>query len=110
MGIKLLSFRIAIALTTTLLILSPTTAIATDDDKTIDMSNLTCGEFEDLGRMEKMMSLMWLSGWMAQQQGDYSFTPDRGAMSDRKDALEAACENNENDLVMNRLIPRRGSN
>lgn len=125
MQFKLLSLRIAIALkdslavsklavgialTTTLAILAPTMASAADDDKSIDMSNLTCGEFQDLGKREKVMSLIWLSGWMAQEQGDFILTPDREAMSDRKDALEAACENNEGDLLINQLIPRLGKN
>ena len=103
MKFKLLSLRTAIALTTTLVIFSPVTVTASDDDKSIDMSNLTCEEFNDLGKTEKMMSLVWLSGWMAQQQNDFNFTPDRGVMSDFKDTLEAACENNETDLVINRL-------
>lgn len=104
MHLKLLSLRTAIALTITIAILSPASVIAQDDDKTIDMSNLTCGEFEDMGRMEKMMSLVWLSGWTAQQQGNTTFTPDRSAMGDRQDALEAACKDNEQALVIEQLL------
>lgn len=100
MQLKLLSFRTAIALTTTIAIWSPATVIAEDDNKSIDMSQLTCEEFEDLGRIEKMMSLVWLSGWTAQQKGKTTFTPDRGVMSERKDALEAVCEDNEKALVI----------
>lgn len=105
MHFQQLSLNIAIAFTMTLAILSPTMAGATDDnDQTIDMSSLTCGEFQELGRREKAMSLIWLSGWMAQQQGDFQFTPDRGVISERKDDLEKACENNDNGLVMNELL------
>ncbi|MEM6613506.1 MAG: HdeA/HdeB family chaperone [Cyanobacteria bacterium P01_C01_bin.72] len=104
MHLKLFSLRTAIALTTTIAILSPASVIAQDDDKTIDMLTLTCADFDDLGRMEKVMSLVWLSGWTAQQQGNTTFTPDRGAMRDRQDALKAACEDNEQALVMEQLL------
>ena len=105
MKLKSLSLRKAIALITAIVILSPAVVMAEDDDKTIDMSQLTCAEFDGLGRREKMMSLIWLSGWIAQQRGNFNFTPDRSAISDRKDALEDACENNEEDLVMKVLAP-----
>ena len=103
MQLKLLPFRTAIALSTAISILSPVTVIAGDEDKAIDMSQLTCGEFLDLGRKEKMMSLVWYSGWSAETKGDFIFTPDRGAMSERKDSLEGACENSQDDLVVNQL-------
>ncbi len=84
-------------------ILSPMIVTAADDDKQIDMSQLTCGEYLEMGRMEKMMSTVWYSGWVAEKKGDFIFTPDRGAMSERKDSLEDACQNSENDLVLNQL-------
>ena len=110
MQFRLLTSKIALALTTAIVILSSTTVTANDEEGAIDMAQLTCAEFKDLGRMEKMMSLVWLSGWEAQQQGDFTFTPDRGAMSQRQDAIEEACENNEQDFVMNRMVHRRGNN
>jgi HdeA/HdeB family len=94
---------IGIALTATLVILPQVIVTAEDDAQTIDMSQLTCAKFDDLGNMEQMMSMIWFSGWTAQKQGDLTFTPNRGAMSARKDALETACENNQQDLVMNQL-------
>ena len=92
-----------VTLTAAVSILSPITVTAADKDKEINMSQLTCEEFLDMGRMEKMMSLVWYSGWMAEKQGNFTFTPDRGAMSQRKDSLEDACENSKNDLVLNQL-------
>ncbi|MEM7760670.1 MAG: HdeA/HdeB family chaperone [Cyanobacteria bacterium P01_A01_bin.40] len=99
-----------LALITALAILSPTIVIAEDSGKTIDMAQLTCEEFTNLGRMEKMMSLVWLSGWAGQRQGNFTFSADRTVMTKRKDNLEAACENNEKALVIEQLIPRRVSN
>jgi hypothetical protein len=96
---------IIIALTATLVILPQVIVTAEDGDQTIDMSQLTCAKFDDLDTMEQMMSMIWLSGWTAEKQGNFTFAPDRGAMSDRKDALEAACENNQQALVMNQLTP-----
>lgn len=110
MQFKLLPLRTAIAFITTLAILSTATVTAGNANETLDMSQLTCAEFDELGKMEKMMSLMWLSGWMAQQQGNFDFTPDRGVMSERGEALEAACENHEEDLVMNRLVEPSANN
>jgi hypothetical protein len=112
MQLNLLPFKkaiaklvIGIALTATLVILPQVIVTAEDDAQTIDMSQLTCSKFDDLGKMEQMMSMIWFSGWTAEKQGNFTFTPDRGAMSDRKDALEAACKNNQQDLVMNQLTP-----
>lgn len=104
MQLKLLFRRTSIALVSTIAILSPVAVIAQDDDQAINMSQLTCGEFSELGRMEKIMSVVWFTGWTAQQQGDTSFTPDRDAMTERQDALEASCENKEQDLVINQLV------
>ncbi|MGD1917505.1 MAG: HdeA/HdeB family chaperone [Pleurocapsa sp.] len=101
---------IGIAFVAIFTILSPALVAAKNDFLTIDMSNLTCEEFVDLGRMEKIMGLVWLSGWAAQRQGNFTFTADRTVLSKRKDALENACENNEQDLVINQLIPQRREN
>ena len=90
----------AIAVTT---ILSAIGVAAADNSKEIDMSQLTCAEFLQMGRMETMMSIVWYSGWMAQKQGEFMFTPERGAMSDKKNALETACNKSKNDLVLNQL-------
>ena len=103
MQLKLFPLKIAISLTTAASILSSATVTAEDNDQVIDMSQLTCEEFLDMGRMEQVMSMVWYSGWAAETKGDFFFTPDRGAMSERKDSLESACENNQQDLVMNQL-------
>jgi len=110
MKLKLLPWKIAIALAAALAVLSPAIVVAADNAQTIDMSQLTCEEFVDLGRMEKMMSLVWLSVWAAQRQGNFIFTADRSVMTARKDNLEAACENNDRALVIEQLTPRRESN
>ena len=100
---KFFPFRIlvpAIAITS---ILSAMAVAAADNSKEMDMSQLTCGEFLQLGRMETMMSIVWYSGWIAEKQGEFIFTPERSAMSDKKNALETACNQNKNDLVLNQL-------
>ena len=100
---KFFPFRtlvIAIAITS---ILSAIAVAASDNSKEIDMSQLTCAEFLQMGRMETMMSIVWYSGWIAEKQGEFIFTPERGAMSDKKKVLETACNQNKNDLVLNQL-------
>lgn len=97
------TIKLAFALTVVSTISAPLIVTASDDEKTRDMAQLTCAEFMDMGRMEKVMSVVWYSGWMAEKQGDLTFTPDRGAMSERQESLETACENSQNDLVLNQL-------
>ena len=100
---KVFSFRILVPVLTITSILSAVTVAAADNSKEIDMSQLTCAEFLQMGRMETMMSIVWYSGWMAEKQGEFMFTPERGAMSDQKNVLETACNQNKNDLVLNQL-------
>ncbi|MDJ0634216.1 MAG: HdeA/HdeB family chaperone [Xenococcaceae cyanobacterium MO_188.B29] len=100
---KFFSAKILVAIIATASVLSPITVTAEDKDKEINMSQLTCAEFMQMGRMEKVMSVVWYSGWMAQNKGEFMFTPDRGAMSEQKDFLETACKNNGNDLVISQL-------
>lgn len=106
----IVKLTIGIAFVAVFTVLSPALVATGNDSLTIDMSNLTCEEFVDLGRMEKIMGLVWLNGWAAQRRGNFTFIADRTVLSKRKDALENACENNEQDLVMNQLIPQRRGN
>lgn len=103
MQLRLFPPKILVAMIAIASVLSPIIVTAADKDKEIDMSQLTCAEFMQMGRMEKVMSVVWYSGWMAQNKGEFMFTPDRGAMSEQKDFLETACKNNGNDLVISQL-------
>ena len=100
---KFFPFRTLVTAIAVTSILSAIGVAAADNGKEIDMSQLTCAEFLQMGRMETMMSIVWYSGWMAQKQGEFMFTPERGAMSDKKNALETACNKSKNDLVLNQL-------
>ncbi len=100
---KFFPLRISVVAIAVASILSAIAVATANNGKEIDMSQLTCEEFAQMGRMEKVMSTVWYSGWSAQKQGNFTFTPDRSVMSARKDSLEAACENNKNDLVLNQL-------
>ena len=100
---KFFSFRTLVTAIAASSILSAIAVAAADNSKAIDMSQLTCEEFLQMGRMETMMSIVWYSGWMAEKQGKFMFTPERGAMSDKKNALETACKKSKNDLVLNQL-------
>lgn len=103
MQLKLFPLKILIATTATASILLSATVIAADNSKEIDMSQLTCGEFLQMGRMETMMTVVWYSGWMAEKQGNFAFTPDRSAMSSQKDVLSNSCQDSSDDLVINKL-------
>ncbi len=100
---KFFAAKILVSVIATASVLFPITVTAADKDKEIDMSKLTCAEFMQMGKMEKVMSVVWYSGWMAQNNGEFMFTPDRGVMSEQRDFLETACKNNGNDLVITQL-------
>lgn len=103
MNIKPLSLRAAIATTASLSVFLSTTVTAADDDKIKNMSQLTCAEFLDMGRMQKIMSVVWLSGWTSKEQERYLFAPDRGLLSNKEELLKDNCKNNEGDLVLNQV-------
>lgn len=100
---KFFPFKTLVPVIVVTSILSAIAVAAADNSKEIDMSQLTCGEFLQMGRMETMMSMVWYSGWLSEKQGEFMFTPDRGAMADKKNALDTACNQNKNDLVLNQL-------
>lgn len=103
MNIKLIPFKAAIATTAVLSIFFPTTVTASDSDKIMNMSQLTCADFLDMGMMQKVMSVVWLSGWTSKDQERYMFAPDRNLLSNKEELLEENCESNEQDLVLNQI-------
>ncbi|MEM7591548.1 MAG: HdeA/HdeB family chaperone [Cyanobacteria bacterium P01_A01_bin.83] len=103
MNLKFLSLKATVATTATLSIFFSATVTAADSDKIKNMSQLTCAEFLDMGMMQKVMSVVWLSGWTSKEQERYMFAPDRNLLSNKEELLEENCKNNEQDLVLNQI-------
>ncbi|MEM7593460.1 MAG: HdeA/HdeB family chaperone [Cyanobacteria bacterium P01_A01_bin.83] len=93
---QLVSLKVAIAVTTTVPFLHPTSVAASIRDKIKNMSQLTCAEFLDMGMMQKIMSVVWLSGWTSKEQERYMFAPDLQLLSNKEDLL---AENSLSDKV-----------
>ena len=51
--------------------------------------------------MQQVMSLVWLRGWSSKEK--YMFATDRSLLSNKKDSLEEACQDNAQELVVNRV-------
>lgn len=94
--------RLIVSIAVVLIFLVITTKAAISSQE-LDMSQLTCQEFLQMDRMPQVMSVVWYSGWAAQKQGTFAFTPDRNKITEQKESLTSACESNSNDLVLNQL-------
>ncbi len=103
MQFKFILLKAAVAAMTIASAFYPTTVTASDDDKIKNMSQLTCEEFLDMGMMQKIMSVVWLSGWTSKEEERYMFAPDRKLLSNKEDLLEQYCQNNQQDLVLNQV-------
>lgn len=103
MKIQVISFKTAIAIAAGLSIFFPTTVTASDSSKIMNMSQLTCADFLDMGMMQKVMSVVWLSGWTSKEQERYIFAADRNLLSNKKELLEENCSNNQQDIVLNQI-------
>ena len=104
MHTKLVSRKVAVATTAALSVFFPTTVTASNSDKIMNMSKkLTCANFLDMDMMQKVMSVVWLSGWTSKEQEKYMFAPDRNLLSNKKELLEENCQSNEQDLVLNQI-------
>jgi hypothetical protein len=100
---KFFSLKILITLIAVALMLVVITTKAAKSSQEIDMSQLSCGEFLEMDRMQQVMSIVWYDGFAAQKRGTFIFAPDRDHLSEQKESLTTACESRENDLVVKQL-------
>ncbi|MEM8721234.1 MAG: HdeA/HdeB family chaperone [Cyanobacteria bacterium P01_G01_bin.39] len=103
MNLKLFAFKTAVLFAATTPFLYSATVTASDSNKIKNMSQLTCAEFLDMGMMQKIMSVVWFSGFTSNESERYMFAPDRSLLSNKQDSLEDNCQSNQQDLVMNQI-------